>query len=380
MKIMFCGSVLPESAETRVKYISNAGNRFQNNLINAMKNLGHEVFVCSYIGFPVEHDYLVSLNNNTDTGYKYVFRCKEGTVKAVSRFRYTCKKVLNEHKPNVMICYNPLYAWFGLTPYAKKSGIKTILMLADYAGKENFTSHFSFDGIIRKIKARMELSCIRSFDGVVGLSSGVKSLLRTRQQFLHVEGGLNLSKWESFPEPDKNTSTKILMYSGSLSEPVGIDIAVNAFEKLGRSDTELYITGFGAMEEWVRDKAENNNRIHFLGRLEYDEYILMLRESNILLNPRNMNIPENRNNFPSKILEYFATGRVIVSTKFAGWERFEQNAYFTESSVLAFMEGIELALSEYEAKADEYYYKNRKLAIDFDWSRQSQKIIRFFGN
>ena len=383
MRILFIGPVLPQSAETRVRYLSNAGNRFQLNLIQALQNNGHEVILCSYTGFPIEEDYADEIKLCTDNDVSLVTRdetyiCKgiEGYY-AVARFRGCYEKKIDTAKPDIVLCYNPLYAWFKLPRYAKRAGVRTILVFADYAGEENFKGKFSPADILRRIKSRMELKCVQCFDGVVGLSEGVRRLLVKGQSFLHMEGGIMASKWADFDCPDIESPVKVFMYSGSLSEQVGINIAVEAFERIDRPDTELYITGFGNMEGWVRDKAKENDRIHFLGRLEYDEYISLLKKSHILLNPRNMSIPENANNFPSKLLEYLATGRMIVSTRFAGWQKFEHNAYFTESEVEDFSRGMELALSEYETGAKDIFLRNRKMAEDFDWNAQAKRIVEF---
>ena len=49
MKILFCGTMVPETIEYQIKNISAAGNRFQNNMINNLKSLGHKVDTVSYI-------------------------------------------------------------------------------------------------------------------------------------------------------------------------------------------------------------------------------------------------------------------------------------------------------------------------------------------
>ena len=53
LKILFCGIAVPEEVECRVKDISAAGNRFQNNVIKNLKALGHEVIVVSYVSIPI---------------------------------------------------------------------------------------------------------------------------------------------------------------------------------------------------------------------------------------------------------------------------------------------------------------------------------------
>lgn len=94
----------------------------------------------------------------------------------------------------------------------------------------------------------------------------------------------------------------------------------------------------------------------------------------MLVNPRDMRLPENQNNFPSKVMDYLAAGKVIISTKFAGWERFKENIIFCESSVEGIKEGLE-DVQKHLRNAEEVYGKNRKKAAEFVWKKQIEKIF-----
>jgi len=67
------------------------------------------------------------------------------------------------------------------------------------------------------------------------------------------------------------------------------------------------------MQSRVEALAGADPRIRYLGFLERDELLERLRRSLVLVNPRPAGRPENRYNFPSKILEYLATGRPVIS-------------------------------------------------------------------
>ena len=373
MKILFCGSVLPEEAETKLQYLSNAGNRFQQNLINALKESGHDVFVCSYIGFPVEQDYLDELEKFHSDNQAYVFKDSEGVLGAVSVYRRKCSAIMSGQKIDMIMCYNPIYAFSSVASLAGKRNIPNILILADHSGVDSYTS-FSPGQLKGIIRSYLEQKCIRKFDRVVGLSGNVAGLLRKGQLFQHIEGGLDMSRWENFQRPETGSEIKNIMYGGLLSKVAGVDIAINAFRNIPDDHIRLHITGNGDMVDYVKEQAGIDKRIIFHGRLQYEEYLGLLQQSHILLNPRNMNLPENRNNFPSKMLEYIATGRVIVSSKFAGWQDFEQCAFFTDME--DFSGGMKKALAGYDEIAETVFESNRAFAKDFDWKKQAEKILR----
>lgn len=48
--------------------------------------------------------------------------------------------------------------------------------------------------------------------------------------------------------------------------------------------------------------------------MKYEDYLCLLDSATICLNLRNPNLPENNNNFPSKVLDYFSKGKIVLST------------------------------------------------------------------
>lgn len=44
--------------------------------------------------------------------------------------------------------------------------------------------------------------------------------------------------------------------------------------------------------------------------MKYEDYLCLLDSATICLNLRNPNLPENNNNFPSKVLDYFQKVRL----------------------------------------------------------------------
>ena len=149
---------------------------------------------------------------------------------------------------------------------------------------------------------------------------------------------------------------------------------LDAIKQVGRQDIRLWISGKGELEEAVKAAAKEDDRICYLGHLPYEEYLRMLQEADVLINPRDMSLPENQNNFPSKIMDYLAAGKAIVSTRFAGWEKFAENIFFCENSA----EGIKKYLEDGEeclVESERYYIKNREKVAYFKWSEQIKRIL-----
>ena len=97
MKILFCGTNLPESLDLELRYLSLSGNRFQNNIYEFIKKNNSEITSFNYIGYPIEDEKkkLVEKEISGDFEKQYVF--KNGNIlKSLILYRKILKKKLKE--------------------------------------------------------------------------------------------------------------------------------------------------------------------------------------------------------------------------------------------------------------------------------------------
>ena len=162
----------------------------------------------------------------------------------------------------------------------------------------------------------------------------------------HANGTIRVSNWEHFtcknsmclpgvvptdnPEfPRQDTISKTFLLSGLLRKDISqIDLVIDAFSKL--PDVELYISGFAADEDNIREKCKSHRNIHFLGCIEYNRYMELLNNVSFVMSMRNPKLIENKCNFPSKIIEAILHNKIIVST--IHYEQLNGLKYFEVSS------------------------------------------------
>lgn len=359
-KILFCGTMVPESTEYQVKNISAAGNRFQTNMIKNLERAGYEVVSCSFLGMDIPNDIKRKLNGN------YVFK-EKGLLKAIWGFYGLLKRTMSDTE--TVICYNIAYAWLFLPLMARRMHKCSIVIVADYS------ESISYQSIFGKLYAKLQLWSMRRFDTVIGLSDNIKDKFRKKQKFVLMEGGIDEELYNAFVyKPHKAGTPITFMYSGLLNHVTGVNLLLKAMKRVERQDIRLWISGKGELEEAVRAAAGKDDRICYLGHLPYEEYIQKLQEADVLVNPRDMSLPENQNNFPSKIMDYLAAGKVIISTKFAGWERFGENIFFYDNSLTGIKDCLEYA-EEYLAETEKRYMSNRKKAEHYKWSEQVKRML-----
>ena len=174
--------------------------------------------------------------------------------------------------------------------------------------------------------------------GIISLSSRT-NLKHKKFNFIP---GIHAEFCNSFKQEQFFNKTLTFLMSGTLSESNGISLALKSFSKL--KDCKLIISGRGCEKIAMKYAAKYSN-IKYLGYQSYDNYLETLNEIDICLSLRNPNYEENKHNFPSKIFEYFATQKLIISTiDYPEIKNFNYlKAHYTEESLISVIRNINLS-------------------------------------
>ncbi len=363
MNIIICCTLIPAEYEMRIPQISNAANRFLLNLIKELEK-EHTVRVASFIGIRIDKEIIEELKGKKGI-IKYAFR-SPFIVKGFLDYRKILKSEIRNS--DIVISYNILYPWIGIHKCIVNRQ-KSIMLLADYMPADGEK------GIIRKMYSWLQKREFSKYDKFVALSDKAKDLVTNGQEYVVVEGGIDREFYNSFADYKMSTSgNTIFMYSGLFSRITGVDILLKAFSKCKNESIRLYISGKGELKNIVEDYASKDERVKYLGCAPYEEYLEYLSLADVFINPRNMDFIDNRYNFPSKVMEYLATGRRVISTKFSGWERFKDNIEFCENGVDGIRQSIEKMIGT-DVQNKEEWINQREFAKKFLWENQIKKIL-----
>ena len=156
----------------------------------------------------------------------------------------------------------------------------------------------------------------RDFDGFVLYAAKMAEYLNIpSDKWILMEGSYDISEQIMSVKEKK----KAIMYSGKLDEQYGIKMLVDAFMSVQDSDIELWITGGGNTEGYIRECVKKDSRIKFYGFLPSRNDVLKLQQqASLLVNIRLPSEPASAYCFPSKLFEYMATGTPVLSFKLEG--------------------------------------------------------------
>lgn len=114
-----------------------------------------------------------------------------------------------------------------------------------------------------------------------------------------------------------NEKQNVIFYSGALDTFVNVPEMLEAFKQLKRKDYRLVICGDGPLASFVENEANNNENIEFLGSIARKDVLEWQCKSSLLINPRQPS-EITKYSFPSKTMEYFASGTPVLMYRLQG--------------------------------------------------------------
>ena len=165
---------------------------------------------------------------------------------------------------------------------------------------------------LKSIDAKLIRKCLAKIDSYALLSEGMRELLP-------MEG----KKWTLMEGIFQNTFTdevvekelyKTIMYTGGIHRRRGTDLLVQSFLKIEDSDYRLWIRGDGDddMKREILELAKKDPRIVYFEPMERGELLKMEQRATVMVNPTQPSLDFTKYFFPSKTMEYLASGTATV--------------------------------------------------------------------
>lgn len=184
---------------------------------------------------------------------------------------------------------------------------------------------------------------------------------------------------DKIPTNDQRKA-KAILYTGNIDQRYGIMDVVRAFSLIPDKDILFWICGFGDSENDIKALAEKDRRIVYFGALPRIEVLKLQRKASLLINPRHSNEEFTRYSFPSKTMEYLASGTPTLMCKLECIPK-EYDKYLLyiedesiegyKNAMLDIIQKDELNLRLFGEKARQFILENKIP------SKQAKKIIDF---
>ena len=340
MKVLFLGGVFDDSHNDEIisktkTYVEYAANNFQKKIIRGLEecNVHPKVVSAPFLGaFPNAYSDVYFKGFKTErhdkSGYVYVhfwniwgirnFSRANALKKAVKQFAYS--KDANK----LIIVYTPHTPLIQAANYAKKidNNIKICLVVPDLPQYMNLADRVSFAyKMLKRIDVRTFLKENKTVDSYIVLTRPMVEKLEVGNRSYKVVEGI-YQKADNWGKKVRNLSIKTIVYTGKLDKSFGIMNLVNAFMMIKKSNIRLVICGSGEERLNVENASVKDHRITYMGQVSSKKARQLIMEGDILVNPRQNNSDYTKYSFPSKIIDYLATGNAVVAYKLDGMPDF----------------------------------------------------------
>lgn len=258
-----------------------------------------------------------------------------------------------------------------------RPNIKTVLICPDLstymdldAGKKTLKS------FLKKIENRIAKRLLKYVDGYVLFTEQMSEYFAQFQKPYMVVEGVYRDKYRL----EKPPKLPVIIHAGSLHRNTGIEQLIDAFEKLDNKGTELWFFGSGAMDAYIREKAQGNPGIKHFGFVDPGTLFEYEKQATLLVNVRDPGEEYTKYSFPSKTFEFMASGTPFLTTRLPGIpaEYEEYLLMIRDNSVEEIRSGLERALSMTEAEREELGARAQKFVLSQKSKTvQAKKLMDF---
>lgn len=325
MKINFIGGFFPENKLSEYVENSNgevhyAANSLQQSIISGLErfdNVDLLLITAPFLENYPSYNKIFIKGEKTDTCHIAPFI----NLKLIDTFSktYSLRRIIKSEVPNnpndeAILIYGMFDYFLKSIPEDYKN--KVCLVIPDLPRM--------MGGDLTKVKVKLYIKYIENVikrhlhkvDCFVFISKHMKDFISIEDRpWIVVEGIYNnLQKIE----PQQKELNTTILYTGTLDKRYGILDLLKAFSLVSDANFRLWICGEGAGKEDVKLSALKDDRIKYYGQIPNEEVLKLQRRATILINPRKNDKEYTRFSFPSKTMEYLASGTPTIMYKLDG--------------------------------------------------------------
>ena len=243
------------------------------------------------------------------------------------KMRKEIKKALDKNDDNAIIVYE-VHTPFLLAATTLRKRIKHINVIVPDLPEHMIAHQNVIRAIAKKIDQKLINWCLSKCDSYTILSEQMTERLPMKDKKTIVVEGLFQNK-NDFEEIEKDQH-KVIMYTGILHKDKGIENLVKAFEQIKDPNYRLWIRGYGDYADEIVEKSKKDSRIVYLPPMSHHELFKLEQQATVMVNPTQPHLDFTRYFFPSKTMEYLASGTPTVMYRLSCMPKdYDKYIYYT---------------------------------------------------
>ena len=393
--LTFLGGIITEEeykwfSENCIVGIPFSSNTHQKSIIEALRMYEDtDVIYISPCGFyPTRFKKAFISQLYSDNRTKRIKSCNIPGLRVIYNIR-TQIQALEEsinNGSNAIIVYMPYYARMKAVQVVKKRHpeLTIIVYVPDL-----IVHSYSHKGIgirrtivktLRKIESNKVEKLSKQVDGYVYLAEKMKEEFGFGKPYIIQEAIYNIENSRNDLITESNSKHFSFTYCGKLDSTNGVDRLLNAFINIKNDKLKLNLCGDGPLLAKAQHLSQTDNRIVVYGQVSHDRVVQIEQESTVLVNPRYTAIENAAYSFPSKLIEYLACGRPVISSHLSGIPReYDDHVFYIEDdSIEKLQEVMEQVIDIPREKLNEMGEDNYRFVLENKSSyAQGKRMISF---
>ena len=158
------------------------------------------------------------------------------------------------------------------------------------------------------------LLMISIYDGYIFLTEKMNECLNKKNKpYVVVEGMVDQAVLEIPNTVENKYPDAVCMMAGLLEDIFGVSALLKAFMKTDNENARLLFYGKGSAVPEINACTEKDPRIKYCGELTNQQIVAEEKKATLLINPRPAGGEWTSYSFPSKNMEYMASGTPLVA-------------------------------------------------------------------
>lgn len=308
-------------------------------------------------------------------GYKASFGEGFKNIIPYLKFQFFNRKWIKKYKNNISVVHACDFdTAFFTYKLCKKLKIKFVYDIFDFLYGEP-------KNLFQKIIKKKQLKIIDNADAtIICTEERVKQIYGSNPKKLIIihNTPMNYDNNKVF-EFDKPISKVKVCYVGILQDGRLLTEIGDYFSK--NHNVDFYIGGFGKLESLYKKLSDENENIHFFGKIPYDETLALEKFCDIMLGIYDPSVENHRYAAPNKFYESLFLGKPIVMVKNTGMSSIiekNQVGVLIDYNENSFGEGIQKLIdNKNEWESISLKMKNLYFQL-YDWKEMENRLIKLY--
>ena len=167
---------------------------------------------------------------------------------------------------------------------------------------------------IKAIPFMIKNATIRNYHGYIFLTEQMNMALNPKHKpYVVIEGVVDPHVLDEPNTMEGKHALKVCMMAGLLEDIFGVSDLIEAFMQVDVPDARLVFYGKGSSVEKILEAQKLDSRICYLGELKNTQIVSEEKKATLLINPRPPVGEWTAYSFPSKNMEYIASGTPMLA-------------------------------------------------------------------